>query len=187
MKKTSLKIFTVVSLSALTLILSACGTGYTPDRSWMPPEQKTSEQQKLNEAIEKYENAKDDTEKTESASSIAFRNMNLGNYDEAIKYYKIVIELDPSNFAALNNLAVMYEEMGNLDKAIKYIGELYNYYTDNAEVNSDFVRVLVSNGQFVEAQRVVDAFKKTEKAANNQDFIKSLEESIEQGKQKADK
>jgi tetratricopeptide (TPR) repeat protein len=150
----------------------------------MTPEQKDKELQQLNTAIEKNKAATTDLEKTESAASIAFRNMNLGNYKEAIKSYKQVIESDPSNFAALNNLAVMYEEMGDIDGAIKYIGMLYNLYTDNAEVNSDFVRLLIANKQIEEASRVVEAYKKTEKAKTNEEFIKSLEKEVEAARKK---
>lgn len=182
MKKTTIAGLVVLS----TVLLSAC-TGYTPDRSYLTPEQKEQEQKKLDEAIEKSKNATTDIEKIDSTMSIGFRNMNLGNYDEAIKYYKQVIKLDPANFAALNNLSVMYEEMGNISRAIEYISVLYNNYTDNAEVNSDFIRLLIENKQFVEATRVVEAYKKTEKAKNNEEFIKSLEKSIEEASQKAQK
>jgi tetratricopeptide (TPR) repeat protein len=164
--------------------MSACGNGYTPDRSYSTPEQKTQEEQQLNTAIEKNKTATTDLEKSESAASIALRNMNLGNYKEAIKYYKQVIESDPSNFAALNNLSVMYEEMGDIDAAIKYIGLLYNLYTDNAEVNSDFIRLLITNKQFIEATKVVEVYKKTEKAKTNEEFIKSLEKEIEAARKK---
>lgn len=185
MKKTFTKTFTIGFL-ALAFVLSACG-GYTPDRSYMSQEQKDQEQQKLNEAVERYETAANDTEKNENAASIAFRNMNLGNYSEAIKYYEQVIKSDPTHYPALTNLTVMYEEMGEISKAIEYEGMLYDYYTDNAEVNSDFVRLLIENNQFEEAGRVVEAFKLTEKAIGNEEFIKDLEETIEKGKEKVRK
>lgn len=177
------KIFTISLLILSIALLTAC-SGYTPDRSYLTPEQKEKEQEELSKAIEKNKNATTDIEKIDSTMSIGLRNMNLGNYDEAIKYYKQVIKLDPVNFAALNNLSVMYEEMGNISKAIEYIGMLYDRYTDNAEVNSDFIRLLIKNKQFIEATKVVEAYKKTEKARNNEEFIKSLEESIEEASQK---
>lgn len=183
MKKT----FTISLLVLSISLLAACNSGYTPDRSYMTQEQRAQEQKKLDEAIEKNKNATTDIEKIESASSIGFRNMNLGNYSEAINYYKKVIELDDANFPALNNLAAMYEEMGDITTAIKYIGMLYDRYTDNAEVNTDFIRLLIKNNQLVEATRVVEAYKLTEKAKNNVDFIKSLEKSIEEAKQKEQK
>lgn len=174
-----------ITLLALALTLTACG-GYTPDRSYMTEEQVQYEEKQLTEATAKYNSATDSSAKVESASSIAFRNMNLGNYKEAIEYYKLVLESDSANFPALNNLAVMYEEMGDLDNAIKYQGELYNSYTDNAEVNSDFIRLLLANKQLVEAGRVVEAYKLTEKGAANVEFAKSLEKSIEDAAKKAE-
>lgn len=181
MKKT----LTISLLILSTSLLSACGSGYTPDRSYMTPEQIEQEQQKLDEALQKYDEAKDDISKIDATASVGFRYMNLGDYDNAIKFYKEVVKLDYANFPALNNLAVMYEEIGEIDKAIEYQGELYNYYTDNAEVNSDFIRLLVANKQFEEAGRVVEAYKLTEKGAVNVEFVKSLEESIEDARQKA--
>lgn len=168
----------ILTLGLVILSLTACSSDYQADRSYMTEDQKTVEQQKLDEASEKYKNAKEEKEKTEAASSLGLRNMNLGNYDEAINYYKEVLEAIPNDYAAANNLAVMYEEMGDLPNAIEYVGVLYDYYTDRPEVNNDFVRLLVANKQFVEAQKVVDAFKKTERAIDNEDFIKSLEEMI---------
>lgn len=151
----------------------------------MTPEQIEQEQQKLDGALQKYEEATDDISKIDATASVGFHYMNLGNYDKASSFYEEVIELDPGHFPALNNLAVMYEEMGEIDKAIEYQGELYNYYTDNSEVNSDFVRLLVANKQFEEASRVVEAYKLTEKASANGEFIKSLEKSIEEARQKS--
>lgn len=173
----------IFAIGLVVLSFTACGSAYQADRSYMTEEQKTVEQQKLDEASEKYKNAKDEKEKTEAASSIGLRNMNLGNYDEAIKYYEEVLEAIPNDYAAANNLSVMYEEMGDFPQAIEYIGVLYDYYTDRPEVNNDFVRLLVANKQFVEAQRVIDAFKKTERAKDNEDFIKSLEEMTTKAQQ----
>lgn len=171
--------------SMIALLFTACGTGFKPDRSYMTPELIQREEQALTEALDKYNNATTDTEKAEAATSVGFRYMNLGDYDSSINYYEKVVKIDSTSFPAINNLAVMYEEMEDYDSAIKYIGDLYNLYTDNPEVNSDFVRVLVANKQFDEAQNVVEAFKKTEKATGNDGFIKSLEESIEKGRQSA--
>lgn len=183
------KIF--LTLLAVT-VLAACGSQYVPDRSYMTPEQIELAQQDLEDALQKYETVKDSTStdpadevsKIDATASVGLRYMNLGDYDNAITFYEEVIELDPTHFPALNNLAVMYEEMGELDKAIEYVGELYNLYTDNAEVNSDFIRLLLANKQFEEAVRVVEAYKLTEKAIGNEEFIKSLEESIEKAKAK---
>lgn len=164
MKKTA-----IILLVALTL--TACGTKYKPDTSGFTKEYKDKEQTFLNDFKGKYETAANDADKEKYAFETGFRYMNLGDYDNAIKYYEIVLKYNPIHFQTLNNLAVIYEEMGDIEKALKYEQQLYNKNTTKVEVIRDTVRLLEENKQFKDAQGVLDTFAKTEEGKKETQFL----------------
>lgn len=164
MKKTA-----IILLVALTL--TACGAKYKPDTSGLTKEYKNKEQTFLNEFKGKYETAANDEDKEKYAFETGFRYMNLGDYDNAIKYYEIVLKYNSIHFQTLNNLAVIYEEMGDIEKALKYEQQLYNKNATNIEVVRDTIDLLVKHKQFVDAQGVLDTFAKTGEGKQQGQFL----------------
>ena len=59
---------------------------------------------------------------TNTNFNIAYSYAEMGNSENAIKYYEIVLSDEENNSAALNNLGVIYKDKGNIDKAL----ELFN-------------------------------------------------------------
>ncbi len=169
MKKKNL-IITILLLTSV-LGLSACQKSYKPDRSYMSPEQIEKEQNLLDEFKGKLDTAENNADKITYSFEIAFRYQTLGDYDNAIKYYEEVLELDGQDKRSLNNLAVMYEEMDDIPKALEYEQKLYNIDPINTEAVEDTIRLLVKNKQFSDAEGVVMQFANSSKGEENAEFI----------------
>lgn len=165
------------------LILTACGSKYIIDKPNMPEEYRENIEQQLNDAIEVYNNATGAYEKSDAAADVGMKYALLGNYRGAIPYYEEVLKGDPVHLVALMNLASMYEEVGGISKALEYQEILYENYSDIAEINRDYIRLLLADGQFDRAQEVVDALSVSEQAEGNEGFMQSLQESIDEARQ----
>lgn len=65
----------------------------------------------------------------------------LGNYDEAIKYFDKVLEMEPNHEKALFNKGWAYEDMGKLEKALECYEKLIEINPKNSEAwyNKSFV------------------------------------------------
>jgi tetratricopeptide (TPR) repeat protein len=62
--------------------------------------------------------------------------MDMGNFDEAIRFYKRAADHEPNKFFTpkyLNKLAIAYEESGDLNKAIDTYQQIENKYFDSYE------------------------------------------------------
>jgi len=173
----------ILSIALITITFTACNT-YKPDTSGFSEEYKQKEQAFLDDFKIKYNNASTNDEKEEFAFEIGFRNMNLGNYKNAIKYYDIVLSYNPAHPQALNNLAVMYEEMGEIEKALKYEQQLYNTNPTNVEIVGDTIRLLVKNEQFNDAHGVLDTFAGTAEGKNQAEFLSEQMQYIVDEKEK---
>jgi len=178
-----------ITLSLIILAITACTPKYKPDTSGLTPEFKQKEETRLNDFKTKYSQAQNDSDKEKYAFETGFRYMNLGDYDNAIKYYEIVLKLNADHPQALNNMAVMYEEMGDIKQALKYEQKLYNKNTTNTEVVSDTIRLLAKNKQFIDAQGVLDTFAKTEEGKKQGPFLSEQMKFLkdEEAKEKAKK
>ncbi len=80
---------------------------------------------------------------------IADANYQLGNIKEAIAAYKKVVELDPTNYAAMNNYAyyLSVEEM-NLDKAEMYANKAIQANPTSATYLDTYAWVLFKQGNY---------------------------------------
>lgn len=157
---------------------------YTRDISSMSPENKAKEEKLLKENLPKIDSAKNNAEKVDALGEVGFIYMSLGQYDKAIPDYEKVLPLDPINYPALTNLAVMYEEVGEIQKALGYEQKLFQNYADDSQVLQDYVRMSVEIKDYVRAYDAVDAYSKTEKGKKNPDFVKAQQEFIAEAKNK---
>lgn len=162
----------LLTITLIAVALTACSSKYKPDTSGFTEDYKSKEQAFLNDFKAKYEAAESKDDKEKYAFETGFRSMNLGDYDNAIKYYEIALGYNPIHFQALNNLAVIYEEMGDIEKALKYEKELYNKNATNIEVVRDTIRLLAKNNQFKDAQGVLETFIATDTGKTEPDFFR---------------
>ncbi len=51
---------------------------------------------------------------------LAFQNLRIGNYNDAKKYFEIILSTESKNVFALYNLGIIYQELGNFDRAIEF-------------------------------------------------------------------
>lgn len=111
----------------------------------------------------------EDPANRDSLFEVAFRYQQLGEWKDAIKYYKKVIEVSPTDWAALNNMAYMYETMGDFDLAASYIKSLYESDPGNIEVMKDTVRILLLAGDSKDAQLALENFARLKMDPENPD------------------
>lgn len=161
----------------LTLLLTAC-TNYKVE-TVLSEEKIQEKNQKITETLAEYEKAETDDDKIKYASEAAFEYQLIGEYGKAIKLYKEVIAYNDINFAALNNLAAMYEELGELDEATKYIDLLYSKYSTYPQVIEDVVRIYLKNKQPEGAQRILNEFAATEKGKTEVGFVEGKQKEID--------
>ncbi|MFA5820636.1 MAG: hypothetical protein WC873_00775 [Candidatus Gracilibacteria bacterium] len=148
----------LLSLAIISLLLlTSCGK-YTVKIENLPPELKAKWEKELDENLAKYDDANDPYAKSQLASEVGFRYMNLGKYSKAISYYEEVLAYDNVHFPALNNLAFIYEEVGEIQKALEYEKRLYEANPLNKEVVGDTVRLLVKNYQFEDATKLLTTY-----------------------------
>lgn len=163
--KSKISLLTLVIL--VTTFLAACSNPkFTVDVSNMPATQRQNHEKILKDGLAEYDKAKTDADKQAANTKIGFEYMVLGQYDKSIPYYKEVLKTDPTNFQALNNLAVMYEEAGEIKIALEFEQKLYQAYSINVEVISDLIRLLVKYGQIDDAQGVLEKFAKNDDGSN---------------------
>jgi len=115
----------IYGLSIFFLVLCGCSSTYNiPSPSKIPVEMSPKEIDLLKQGI-------------------AFHD--LGNYDEAIKIYKQVLEINPDNLSAIHEIAFSYYSKKDLENSLKYgiIGlqysspERYQFYTITGNVLDD--------------------------------------------------
>ncbi len=174
------KIIIITSIFA-TLLLTACtDSKYVLDNTDFPEDFIVEYETKIEENLEKFNNTEAEEEKLEYAAEIAFEYMTIRNFKEAITYYEMVLEVYPTHYLALNNVAYMHETVGELEEAIKYQQMLYEANPTTTEVIKDLIRMLVNYEHKDIALSVLETYAVTESAANNGSFISEQYEFINQ-------
>jgi len=145
----------ILPLLALLLLLTSCSNKWTVDRSNMPDGLRTQYEQ----SIQVSEAALDVNDNDiEALFQIAFAYEQLGDYRNAVDYYKKVLEQNPNEPVTLNNLAAIYEDMKDYAQAAEYIKQLYILQPDNVETIRDTVRILLEAGDLAHAQEALENF-----------------------------
>jgi len=75
----------------------------------------------------------------------------LGKGAEAIANFEKAVELDPSNYKAHSNMAVVLGRMGRLDEAIDHLERALLIHPDDAEIETNLGLSLAMQGRFDEA------------------------------------
>ena len=64
---------------------------------------------------------------------IATYNLKIGNYQDAKKYFEIILNIDSKNVFALYNLGIVFQELGDLEKAIELYEKVLRFKPKNVE------------------------------------------------------
>lgn len=145
----------LLTILALITAISACTKDYEVDTSYLTDDFRQQIEEKKQEYTIQYDNNPSDYD---AAFNLGHTNQTLGHYGEAIKWYERSLELAPGDFASLNNLAAIYEEVKEYKKASRYIKELYELNQDNGQVISDVVRILLLNDESYLAAAALDNY-----------------------------
>ncbi len=143
------------SLLLISLILTACTSKWDHSDPEMPAELRELNETILNEQLGFLD---EDPENLDALFEVAFRYQQLGDWGKAVKYYEKVLELVDTDFATLNNLAYIYEEMEDYETSAEYIKLLYEANQSNIEVIKDAVRILLKSGDTLNARHALDNF-----------------------------
>lgn len=137
------KLFTL--LLSLSLLLSACGgpLGSNAPED-MPEELKQSFIDNIEVSLSQIDEG---TTGITVYSDLGYAYQMLGEYDEAIHYYELILELDISNYQALNNMVDIYEDLEDTEQAREYAKLLYSYNADNASVLKKVIIVFLADDQ----------------------------------------
>jgi tetratricopeptide (TPR) repeat protein len=150
------KIIKLVTLVIFSLLIIGCGSDKwnKPDPN-MPQEIKEKAENVIYENLEILEETPDELT---ALLEVAVNYEKIGDYENAIKYYKKLIELSPFHYPALNNIAFIYETVGEYELASKYIKTLYEQNPSSTEVIKDTVRILIKAGQDDNAQAALENY-----------------------------
>tara|TARA_Y100000816_G_C26084784_1_gene572267 strand:+ start:323 stop:1897 length:1575 start_codon:yes stop_codon:yes gene_type:complete len=64
---------------------------------------------------------------------IATYNLKIGNYQNAKKYFEIILNIDSKNVFALYNLGIVFQELGEFEKAIELYEKVLRFKPKNVE------------------------------------------------------
>src|SRR5436190_9020607 len=85
----------------------------------------------------------------------AMDNYNLGykayhsaDYNNAVKYYRKSIQLDPKNFGAYDNCGISYRRMKNLDSAAYFYKESIKIYPKGSVAHGNLAILYAEKGEF---------------------------------------
>lgn len=183
MKKT----ITATALLIISIFLIAGCSKYSHiEKPDLTPEKITIYNQTIEDNLKILDNETTEEEKFNAFMGIAVNSQLLGNYDDAIEYYEKVLEISPSDFLGLNNLAALYEKVEEYELAAFYVKELHALYKGRQGVISDTIRILVKNKEFDNAKLVLTEYAQNYQSLETQGFISEKFDYILRMKQKAE-
>jgi putative PEP-CTERM system TPR-repeat lipoprotein len=86
-------------------------------------------------------------EDVSTRSLLAQALISAGRHPQAIDEYLVVIEHQPANVTALNNIAWLYQEQGNYPQGVKYAERAHQLVPNRPEVIDTLGWLLVLNGE----------------------------------------
>ena len=104
---------------------------------------------------------------------LAERQISSGD-DEAIVSYQTLLQKNPNNFVALNNLAYLYLQKNELDKAFQYAENALKQRPDNAAAVDTYAQVLVAKKEYKKAVKQYDAVV-NDKMRNEEIYLNYVE------------
>ncbi len=100
--------------------------------------------------------ADDSTQKIKELFSRGFEAIKAQKYDEAIKYFEDVLEINPDNSEAHNNLGVAYAGLGRYSEAVEAYKQVIHIKPDYAEAHYSLGQTYSRLKRYAEA---AEAFK----------------------------
>jgi tetratricopeptide (TPR) repeat protein len=89
-------------------------------------------------------------------------NFKLGNFDEAINYYKQYLESSPENIHAIRELASTYFKLSRYDECIKMVNRLLELKPEDNTLNCELGKAYYYSGNFEEAMNCFDKVIETD-------------------------
>ncbi|MBW6460479.1 MAG: tetratricopeptide repeat protein [Bacteroidales bacterium] len=80
----------------------------------------------------------------------------LGNYTKAIELYKKALDYDPSDAAAMFELAGIYTDQGKIDEALPYAEKAVRTDPSNKWYKLLLVQLYQARGKYIDAGRIID-------------------------------
>jgi len=171
------KIITIMIATSIFLI--GC-SNYNVEKPNLAEEKRQHYEDKIIELLETISDKEVSNEdKIDKFRSLGISYERIGSYDQAIEYYMKVLEYIPTDFTSLNNLSAIYEEVGEIEAAAKNIVVLYQNNKGTQGVISDTIRIMVKNGDFQNAQFILNEYATDYQTEETRPYISEQFEYIQ--------
>jgi len=99
-----------------------------------------------------------DTEIENSAMEFAYLNFYANDYENAINTFLHVLEINPKNINAMNNLGVMFWMFGYRDKSLKMFRDAYGISPNDFSLLLNLVKVMIEMGDYELVDKLIRNF-----------------------------
>ncbi len=99
-----------------------------------------------------------DPEIENSAMELAYLNFYTNDYENAINIFLYILEVNPKNINAMNNLGVMYWTFGYRDKSLKMFRDAYRISPNDFSLLLNMVKVMTEMGDYELMNKLVRNF-----------------------------
>lgn len=176
-----------LTLGFVLLVLAACAQ---KDELFIPAKPEGMSDDQYTKTVEILQKDQTTIESTKDVFPLeAYLEMGLyyqvlQDYDHSIESLKKVLVNQPTNFNALNNIAVAYESNGDLEKALENYAKLADAYPDHWEALSDTLRLFKTLDRVEDGQKVLEHFVSNYPKEKTEDFNKFVSQMYEMLKSK---
>lgn len=102
----------------------------------------TDEKAKVLETIKTWEKTPENERDTKFYLAYGLSYQQIGNYDKSIEIWNIILNNDPENADALNNIGVAYALKENYQKAVSIFQRVINKYPENSLAKNNMAWVV---------------------------------------------
>ncbi|MDA0823717.1 MAG: PEP-CTERM system TPR-repeat protein PrsT [Proteobacteria bacterium] len=99
-------------------------------------------------------------------TAVAIENLNVGQRDQAVSNYEIILEKSPDNLIALNNLAWIFDQSED-ERALEFGRRAYEAAPNNPEVTDTYGWILLRKGRIEQGMELISRALKMVPANND--------------------
>lgn len=106
-----------------------------------------------------------------------------GNNDEAVRQYELALQLDPENFKALSNLAIIYDFAGRINDAIILYEKALSLNSSYIPARCNLALLYFRKGLLEDANREFSALIESSPGSKDAAFARNMIELIQRRKE----
>jgi tetratricopeptide (TPR) repeat protein len=110
---------------------------------------------------------------------IAFEYLKRGDYESALPWAEMAVELDPQSFVARNALGRIFHEIGETDRAIDELEKGLELAPDSPEMHFALARAYTRAGRREDAQRARTEFQRLDRIRRGEGSPEEIQRPVE--------